>query len=209
VATHSNSSIRNMFADNGDGTFTVRFFNGTTPFYVTVNRMLPTTSTGNTAVYADWSTQANGTVNYSIFNSNNELWVALAEKAYAQVNESGWIGQDGRNSYVGIEFGFSSRAFSQLTGRATSSFDVDSSPTGFINYIRAGRAMSLSSKDTVSNSLVVENHCYMVIGYNEGTQRFELFNPWGLDSGADKPATLFLTWSQIRANFDGWTSLLP
>src|SRR5262249_12393092 len=31
-------AIKDMFTDNGDGTFTVRFFNGTTPEYVTVDR---------------------------------------------------------------------------------------------------------------------------------------------------------------------------
>ena len=72
--------ISNMFTDNGDGTFTVRFFkpDGSRD-YVTVDRYLPTN--GGTARYAGWG-------GGHVSEVDNELWVALAEKAYAQVNES-------------------------------------------------------------------------------------------------------------------------
>src|SRR5207244_740076 len=106
VAKHSPSTIYNMFADNGDGTYTVRFFHGSTPAYVTVNRELP--ESGNYAIFAGWG---GGMYN----SSSNELWVALAEKAYAQLDESGWIGQDGNNAYHGIDYGWPASAFNQLT----------------------------------------------------------------------------------------------
>jgi hypothetical protein len=52
-------------------------------------------------------------------SQDDELWVALLEKAYAQRNESGWIGQDVTNSYLGIESGTESNAFKQIAGTAT------------------------------------------------------------------------------------------
>src|SRR5262249_23066178 len=64
--------IRNMFTDNGNDTYTVRFFFGASPVYVTVDNQVPTT--------------AFGTINYAK-ELNNVMWVALAEKAYAQLNE--------------------------------------------------------------------------------------------------------------------------
>lgn len=86
-----------MFIDNGDGTFTVRFFNNGVADYVTVDRYLPTTS--NRAAYAGWG-------GGEASSSMNELWVALAEKAYAQLGASGWSRPgNNRNSYSDIEGG--------------------------------------------------------------------------------------------------------
>ena len=57
--------------DNGDGTYTVRFFRNGSPVYVTVNQELPVSSAGN-SIYAGWG----GFVNTY---AGSELWVALAE----------------------------------------------------------------------------------------------------------------------------------
>ena len=43
----------------------------------------------------------------------NELWVALIEKAYAQINEEGWLGHAATNSYAAIDGGYSDLAISQ------------------------------------------------------------------------------------------------
>ena len=79
VADKFNSNIREMFIDNQDSTFTVRFyrFTGRTYVedYVTVDRFLPVAKTTGRAVFAEFGRQAS--------DSKNELWVALAEKAYA------------------------------------------------------------------------------------------------------------------------------
>ncbi|MEM8780403.1 MAG: C2 family cysteine protease [Cyanobacteria bacterium P01_G01_bin.49] len=96
-----------MFTDNGDGTFTVKFYKNGVADYVTVDRKLPTDSYGN-SVY--------GNVGGHYNSSNNELWVALAEKAYAQLNESNWIGQDGTNSYQGTSGGWPKDSINHITG---------------------------------------------------------------------------------------------
>ena len=53
IAKASPAAIRNMFIDNGDGTWTVRFYANGTADYVTVDNMLPTDSNGY-LVYADY-----------------------------------------------------------------------------------------------------------------------------------------------------------
>src|SRR5947199_872305 len=106
-ALDSPQTIRQMFTDNGDGTFTVKLYNNGRADYVTVDRYLPTTAAG-TAVYASFGGRYD--------SSANELWVALAEKAYAQANESGWLGRTAANSYAGIDGGYSDLVLKQVTG---------------------------------------------------------------------------------------------
>ncbi|MBD0344638.1 MAG: peptidase C2 calpain, partial [Coleofasciculus sp. Co-bin14] len=138
-----------------------------------------------------------------------ELWVALAEKAYAQVNESGWIGQNNTNSYQGIEGGWDGYALNHITGVNTgyyNFFDLNS----MVGYFQSGNWMSVSSKVTGVGSSIVPNHSYLVVDYNSATQQFTLFNPWGVDGAKDgngvfKPGTLKVNYSQLIANFDGWT----
>jgi hypothetical protein len=181
-----------MFADNGDGTWTVRFIVGGAQTFVTVNRMLPVIGDDGSrgglvkpgAPWASgWGLDANGDHRLSD-DPGNELWVALAEKAYAQLNESGKIGQDGTNRYIGIDGGWVSDAMKHISGRTASTFtlSVMNSPlsqTALINAVSAGQAVGIDSKSDPGSSLIIENHAYIVTGYNPTTQRFQLFNPWG------------------------------
>jgi hypothetical protein len=206
TAQHRPSIIQNMFGSNGDGTFVVRFMVSGTPRYVTVNRFLPVNANGR-AAYAGFGSTMTSTgafVGNQFNNANNELWVALAEKAYVQLNESGIIGQDGTNTYAGIDFGNTGKAFGHITGKNGSFYDL--SQSGIINAQNAGKAISLSTKDSGVASGIVANHAYMLVGYNAGTGLFELFNPHGFVTGGN--TVLHLTWSQIVASFDGSTSVL-
>ena len=87
--TSSAAAIQNMFIDNGDNTWTVRFYYNGTADYVTVDRMLPTSSR-HASIYANYGAHST--------SASTELWMALAEKAYAQWNETGKEGRDGQNS---------------------------------------------------------------------------------------------------------------
>ncbi|HEY9632537.1 MAG TPA: C2 family cysteine protease [Coleofasciculaceae cyanobacterium] len=206
AALYSPNTIKSMFIDNGDNTYTVRFYNNGVADYMTVDRYLPTDASGR-LVYASTG---------SLYNSSsNELWVALAEKAYAQLNSSGWIGQDNTNSYQGIEGGWDGYAFSHITGNTTGYYgmlDFNS----MVNYFNSGNWVGVSSKVSGVASNVVPNHAYVVTDYNASTKTFTLFNPWGVnggyyDSNGDgvaetfKPGTVELSYSQLIANFDGWT----
>jgi Calpain family cysteine protease/Bacterial pre-peptidase C-terminal domain len=178
------SAIQNMFTDNGDGTFTVRLFNRGVADYVTVDRYLPTSANGN-AIYAGW----NGG---SYSESNNELWVALAEKAYAQINQSGWIGQDNTNSYAGIEGGWMAPVMHQITGTSAASQSVNSmTQVQLVNLVNSNVPITAGFVSGAGFG-VVNEHAYTITSYNAATGRFHLNNPWG-NTHAD------VTWAQLRS----------
>ncbi len=192
TAFRSPTTIQNMFADNGDNTYTVRFYKNGVADYVTVDRYLPTTSSGSLP-YAE--------------APNNELWVALAEKAYAQVNESGWIEQqDGTNTYSGINGGLGYYAMRHVTGRNTAYIY---NPSGIVDTnaimtaFNAGQMITVGSKPSGVASNVVASHEYTLVGYNSSTQKFTLYNPWGVNSTSDS-GRLDLTATQLSQSFDYW-----
>lgn len=83
---------KDFIRDNGDDTYGFRFFNANSEaYYVTVDKNLAIDKTTNQPVLAN--------------PSNGELWVALAEKAYAQINSQAnvLLRSQSDNSYQAIE----------------------------------------------------------------------------------------------------------
>jgi hypothetical protein len=195
AAFRNAATITNMFTVNGDGTYIVKFFNGTQPYYVTVDSYLPTYA-GGQFIYASAGSSYN--------SASNELWVALAEKAYAQLNEFGFsragFSVSGQNSYDALSGGYIYSAQNHITGFLTAPFTMTSggsSFTTFVNAYNAGKLIGFASFQTPpSGSGVVGSHAYAVVGYNAAAQTVTLFNPWGIEYGL-----LTLNWSQIQANF--------
>ncbi|MBW4432517.1 MAG: pre-peptidase C-terminal domain-containing protein [Pelatocladus maniniholoensis HA4357-MV3] len=195
TAFRSRSMIENMFIDNGDQTFTVRFYNYGIADYVTVDRYLPTNQEG----YFVYGNKGNYYGNF-----DNELWLALAEKAYAQLNESGWIYQDNTNSYNGIgNGGYVSDALTNITGLNTSLANLLNF-NSIVNAFNSRQMIGLSTKSAVIDANIIASHAYALVGYNSSTQIFTLFNPWGIDNGTSKPSIIELSWNQIEANFSYW-----
>src|SRR5262249_12579461 len=146
LAQRTPSTITNVFADNGDGTFTVRFFKNGVADYVTVDRFLPVDASGH-FVFANYGGAAN--------DPTNKLGVALAEKAYAQLNESGWIGQDNTNSYNGtgaagsdgINFGNAPVVLKQLTNRDMNwNYTAGDFASNVVNAYNAGKLIMFGTK---------------------------------------------------------------
>jgi len=196
VAKVDASAITNMFVINGDGTYTVRYYNGTSAEYVTVDSYLPTNSSGK-LIYAGLGLAYN--------NSSNELWVPLAEKAYVQLNQMGWVrpgqGGSGMNSYSAIDGGYIYLALGHVTGQSTVKFALTSSASSFTTFVsafNAGKAIGFATYSSPPDSRVVGGHAYAVIGFNATNQTVTLFNPWGSQY---QYAELTLSWSQIQPNF--------
>jgi Ca2+-binding RTX toxin-like protein len=219
IARKDPQRIRDMFTDNGDGTYTVRLFHDGQKAYVTVDRFLPAHDDGSFAFANDSTLDSDG-ARKKVSDPTNELWLPLVEKAYAQFNESGWLGQDGTNSYNGfggavaaaadnhdgINGGTSDTAMRQIAGVHT---DVGLTGPSSFEEIRgkfdAGKAVTFSTSDHMPDSRIVEHHVYIMTAYNATTKTITLRNPWS-GTRTDKPAVVTLTFAQVQANFAAWAS---
>jgi len=206
LADSNPAAVENMFINNGDGTYTVRFYFGTygvinsgsggisagfqnnqiTADYVTVNAMLPTS--GGRLVYADYGASAN--------NAGNSLWIPLAEKAYAQWNQSGRAGRDGTNAYASIQGGWMATVDAQVLGyNATDYIMSSTSEQTAINALAAHEAVTIGTLQwSGTTDGLYADHAYAIIGYNAGSDTFTLYNPWGMDQPGP------LTWGQLQAD---------
>ncbi|OKH40736.1 hypothetical protein NIES2101_34950 [Calothrix sp. HK-06] len=182
---HGLSSINNMFIDNGDGTFTVRFYGQndgkvtTGAEYVTVNQYL----SGSLAGYD---------------NQNTGLWVALAEKAYAQFSELGISQRSSTaNNYGSIEYGSGFRVMNAITGVTQggvyANYSTVGSATplgGFLSLsdiasrLNQGWAMTADTvgSDKAVKAGIVGGHEYIVVSANTSNGTLTLYNPWGSTS---------------------------
>ncbi|MCC6512165.1 MAG: Ig-like domain-containing protein [Pirellulaceae bacterium] len=214
IAQRNPTAITNMFIDNGDGTFTVRFYTGTysmfyapdgtisdgfaggtgTANYVTVNRQL--------ASYAN-NTFAYSNAGLSLAGSSVPLWIALAEKAYAQWNATGKANRNGTNTFSGIEGGWMGTVNAQVLGtNGTAYYTSSSTAQTLINALNSGKAVTIGTKGTAGLGLV-GSHAYTVASYNSSTQQFTLHNPWGMMHPSP------LTWAQLQANCSMFSVATP
>ena len=115
---------------------------------------------------------------------NSILWAALAEKALAQENESGWLGTVSPriNSYLALDGGNCSTAeaaLSAFTGLNASSFSINANDVA--SAMQQGKLVVVGTGDTVANSHIAHNHEYAVVGYDPSSSMpFTVFNPWGV-----------------------------
>ena len=229
--TESNKqSIRDMFIDNGDGTFTVRFYINGAAEYVTVDRQLPVDG-GGRLVFDGIGRNASLSVAEA---SVNPIWSKLAEKAYAQINESGGIRPDNKNEYNafrsksgGIEGGFGGPVFTQVTNRPFRAFQIINDfplsevvlrAADFIGIDVAVRPVSLLKNESkgLFKGLVmgtvnlpsdqmgyglVPRHEYVLVGSNDVS--VVLRNPWGGDN-----AIKIVPWSAVSHYFSYWARAL-
>ncbi len=197
LADSNPAAIENMFIDNGDGTYTVRFYSGNSAQgyvadYVTVNDSLP-----------GWQSGGLSLANVSL---GGGYWIPLVEKAYAQWNETGNEGRDGRNAYASLTGGGMANVDEQVLGYAATSLVPASDPTDeqeLIQAIQSGEAVTAAiflngnAAPFVQLSLV-SSHAYEVASYNADASSptfgtFQLENPWG----RYEPAPL--TWGDLCA----------
>jgi hypothetical protein len=158
--------------------------------------MLPVNSAGQ-LVFADYGGKASST--------SNTLWIPLAEKAYAQWNQTGREGRDGTDLYSSIAGGWMADVDAQVLGHSAASYNLTASSQAALvsamnNHLAVtiGTDTSNSSNDSLAYGLY-GSHAYVIIGYNSAAGTFILYNPWGCDqpNGA-------LTWSQLQSTCEGF-----
>jgi hypothetical protein len=201
LAHQSPSEIQSMFIVNGDGTYTARFFNNGRAEYVTVDSQLPVDRNGR-FVFANLGDRAD--------NAGNVLWVALAEKAYVQMSEAGWLrGRNAINSYAVISGGLMSDALTQITGRTGFSMWMPNSATAAFDTLRtaydSGKCVGLATGNSVANSLLVPRHQFVMVGYDAEARSITVFNPWGVNNGSSKPGLVTMNQDEVFANFIYWS----
>jgi hypothetical protein len=117
---------------------------------------------------------------------NNVLWVALAEKAYAEANAAGYVTTRtvGANSYNATNYGDPTWALRAITGQKVVVNEGDLASAwqdgGLIVLSSTDFGNSPASSDGV---YIVPNHAYAVVDYDPTTGAFTLFNPWGVGGG--------------------------
>lgn len=164
VAATDPQAITQMIAPMGDGTYAVRFFDRGNEVYVRVDADLPISSYGLT--YADLS-------------PSGEIWVAIAEKAYAHF-------RSGRNSYSSLNGGWMAEPLTQITNRVSGTYWIGSSATTLYNYLRtsleAGHPTTIGSNYNAA-SPVIGSHAYTVLSVETDAngQWVTVYNPWGVD----------------------------
>lgn len=162
----SSSVIKSMITDNGDDTYTIRFYSRTSfnpgeAQYVTVDRQIATSIAAKT--------------------NNGVLWVALVEKAYAQ-----W--QEWRRSFPGYNIigngGTIFSALQEITGRAATNYSITTVNFSTLETALANGKAITAARTGSSSQYIVGNHAYSVTNTyinSSGQQRVVVRNPWGVD----------------------------
>ncbi|MBD2346511.1 C2 family cysteine protease [Anabaena subtropica] len=162
VGNASSSVINSMITDNGDNTYTMRFYSNGEAEYVTVDRRIATSVAAK--------------------RNNGILWVALVEKAYAQWLE--W--KENTPGYNRIGNGDSlSRPMRFITGQQT--FTMLPTNMNIFSMLDSSLASGQSitaARVGADTKYIVSSHAYSVTNAytsTSGEQRVVVRNPWGVD----------------------------
>jgi hypothetical protein len=167
-------TINDMLIDNGDNTYTVRFFTQNLKAeWVTVDNRLATTNGKN------------------LFGASNKdgLWAPIIEKACAQWREFN-EGSSTRTGWDIIGNGdYLDNGLRRITGRAVSTYYTGASSRDFsFNLIKdtlsTGKAIMAAGVPSANGLNLISSHAYSVTNAYlnaTGEQRVVVRNPWGID----------------------------
>ncbi len=190
AGNQTSAIINNMIVDNGDNTYTVRFYDEKTlqAEYVTVDRRVvvdPDTENLFAAAVA-------GRERDPLNPNNGAIWGALVERAYAQYRQD--PGQTGQPGYNAIGRGdFVAPPLTRITGRQAQTYDLQGLFADTISFEQIQAALGngqfiqvgtggASTQD--KSGLIVGGHAYSVTNAyvtQSGEQRIVVRNPWGVD----------------------------
>ncbi len=176
VAHHNAQAIKDAITDNGDGTYTIKFYE---PGYEMPRRRVAIEIDGD--LYGSYSPSYGKTTATNTTDAM-ELWFPLIEKAYAK-----WKG-----SYQTLDNGgWTGDAMAAVTGGIDTwddlkDVDADKIFARIQQGVTAGWPMAASTYGKDQSSLysgtgLYANHAYSVLGCEEkdGERYVQLRNPWG------------------------------
>ncbi|MFM7059501.1 MAG: C2 family cysteine protease [Planctomycetota bacterium] len=171
IALRNPQVIKANIADFGDGTFGVHLGDR---FY---------------RIDSDLPVDSNGKLVFANLGVEDSAWVALYEKAFAYHRSAS---HRKAYSYSELHWGWCTEGFKAfgLTAGRTELKNV--AAIGLLDSMRltwiAGGHLTVASTDNAANSVLVNNHAYMVVGFVRGSilptvTAIKLRNPWGTDGG--------------------------
>jgi hypothetical protein len=231
TALQSPQTIESMFTPEGHGVYIVRFYQYNpassrwVPDYLTVNSELPVNAQGQ-FVYANADFGGHTT---SYTSTANVLWVALAEKAYAQLAAEGWSRAQGTadgsgvsgnpadngNAYRSLDYGKNLVATQQITGFAAAAWvsfpshhatQAANLLSTVIADFQAGDLVTFATNGSVPASThLVGYHVYYLKSYDKANQTVTLVNPyWNLGK-----KTVTVTLTELEQDFQGCAVVTP
>ncbi len=162
AAVRDPQDIVNMFTADGStvengitvSLYKVRLFDNGVPKTVIVDTELPVATVANSSKGA--------TGNYAQ-TPNGVLWVALAEKAYAQANGAGFVTTSdlGQDSYAALNDGQAAWGLQAITGDSLNDFDTNN--TNIAAAWSAGEFVILCTGSTTASPEIVPGHDYALV----------------------------------------------
>jgi hypothetical protein len=185
IALTNPAVIEQNVHPNPNGTYTVTFYRDGRPVQITVTGDLPSGTKGTA-----------GVTPYAHSGPNGSSWVAIYEKAYAEL----------RGGYSRIDGGFGDTSLADVSGRpATRGSPSDYSLSDIQSRIHQGYAITAGSNsddnpwwnfwdhpERMDGNQVVTNHEYYVqsVDTNAHPPTITVVNPWGAGGGAPHLVTL-------------------
>lgn len=189
IAQRDPGHIRRMIDDNGDGTYTVTFFENGRPSTITITDEFPT------KVKPGWFDDRTPFAK----NGDGELWVRVIEKAYAEKFREGYGSVSSGQLPVALEHLSGLESYSMLPA-SMSDAQLDSLGS---DLSRGAALVTTGTPNTVTSELtelfrskrIVAGHAYAVERIDTEQNLVYLDNPWGkLD--------LVLTYDEYRRAFN-------
>jgi hypothetical protein len=200
TALQDPSLIENMITSNGNGTYSVCFYVNGQADYVTVNSQLP---------YMNGYDWANGST--LEFANGPVEWVALVEKAFAELNAqtaaANYGGHPVGDAYEDLNGG-TAITLSEITDQTFNTYNLSSgeSKTTLSSLMstlstdfKAGDEIILSTPN-VDNGNLVGDHMYMITGVNASAGTISIQNPWNTAYSGSLQMSFTDTIAQLAAD---------
>ena len=195
------SLIENMITSDGNGTYSVCFYVNGQPDYVTVNSQLPVMGGGYSWANGSTLEFANGPVE----------WVALVEKAFAELNgqsaAASYGGHPTGDAYENINGG-TAISLSEITDQSFNTYNLaPNESTATLSSLMSTLSSDWAAGDEIilstpnaDNGDLVGDHMYTVTGVNAAAGTISIQNPWNTAYSGSLQMSFTDTIAQLAAD---------